>query len=603
MRAGEAAAFDRYCDWLRTALPARDAGRSSPATTTGPPISCGRWPRAWRCSRLGGAPPPRSAGAERAFTRRATAPAVQLPGPLRRRGAAAGARRAGRHQLHGRGRRRLVPHRRHPRRRHWPGGRGREGRRPHPLRRPRRARRSWPAATEVPVRGVATADGYFPADAVVCNADLPGAYRLVPGLASPRRLRRPALLAVGASCGTPVCAAARGEAVAHHNIHFGERVGRAASAPSSTRASACPIRRSSSACPTLSEPSLAPDGASVLYALEPVPNLTGRVDWSSASARRRRGRPARPPRRASATPSPTSSTSRLVDPTDWARDGHGGGTPFSISHRFFQSGPFRPSNVERRAPGLRVRRLRHRPRHRRPHGARVGPAGRRAGRAGIGPMIDADVPTELDAAYAQLPAAHAPRTAPRTSGPRSSCPRRAARTSTRSTASAATPTTSWTSSTTGPVAGGPTPSPTSATACGRRSPGRGRSTAQPIRSSPPSLDTGRCLRHRPRVLRAVPAVDDDGPHRRPLRDVGRPVRLHGRLGGGHRRDDAAHPRAARRRRLRTGPRARAGVPAHQLPARRRRGPRPRPRLPPVRRISIASTPTPGPAGSRRVARI
>ena len=28
------------------------------------------------------------------------------------------------------------------------------------------------------------------------------------------------------------------------------------------------------------------------------------------------------------------------------------GTPFSLTHRFFQSGPFRPANVERRAPGL-----------------------------------------------------------------------------------------------------------------------------------------------------------------------------------------------------------------------------------------------------------
>jgi phytoene desaturase len=28
------------------------------------------------------------------------------------------------------------------------------------------------------------------------------------------------------------------------------------------------------------------------------------------------------------------------------------GTPFSLSHRFFQSGPFRPPNVDHRAPGL-----------------------------------------------------------------------------------------------------------------------------------------------------------------------------------------------------------------------------------------------------------
>jgi len=28
------------------------------------------------------------------------------------------------------------------------------------------------------------------------------------------------------------------------------------------------------------------------------------------------------------------------------------GTPFALSHRFLQTGPFRPRNVERRAPGL-----------------------------------------------------------------------------------------------------------------------------------------------------------------------------------------------------------------------------------------------------------
>jgi phytoene desaturase len=28
------------------------------------------------------------------------------------------------------------------------------------------------------------------------------------------------------------------------------------------------------------------------------------------------------------------------------------GTPFALSHRFFQTGPFRPDNVDRRVPGL-----------------------------------------------------------------------------------------------------------------------------------------------------------------------------------------------------------------------------------------------------------
>jgi phytoene desaturase len=42
----------------------------------------------------------------------------------------------------------------------------------------------------------------------------------------------------------------------------------------------------------------------------------------------------------------------FVDPLDWERQGMERGTPFALSHRFFQTGPFRPSNVDRRAPGL-----------------------------------------------------------------------------------------------------------------------------------------------------------------------------------------------------------------------------------------------------------
>ena len=49
-----------------------------------------------------------------------------------------------------------------------------------------------------PVVGVATAAGVVHADVVVCNADLPGAYALVPGMALPRRLRRAAAVTVGA---------------------------------------------------------------------------------------------------------------------------------------------------------------------------------------------------------------------------------------------------------------------------------------------------------------------------------------------------------------------------------------------------------------------
>ena len=42
----------------------------------------------------------------------------------------------------------------------------------------------------------------------------------------------------------------------------------------------------------------------------------------------------------------------FVDPTDWEAQGMERGTPFALSHRFFQTGPFRPGNLEKRAPGL-----------------------------------------------------------------------------------------------------------------------------------------------------------------------------------------------------------------------------------------------------------
>ena len=199
-----------------------------------------------------------------------------------------------------------------------------------------------------PVRGVVTAGGLLPADAVVSNADLPGAYRLLPGLAPPRRLRRP-------HCSPSAVvwhAGVRGRppsTVAHHNIHFG------AAWESSFRALVddgvrMPDPSILVSVPTISEPALAPPGDSVIYALEPVPNLTGRVDWSVE--RHRAEIDLRVGLERFGYPVTDVVTSRLVDPTDWARDGMVAGTPFSISHRFFQSGPFRPANIERRAPGL-----------------------------------------------------------------------------------------------------------------------------------------------------------------------------------------------------------------------------------------------------------
>ena len=201
-----------------------------------------------------------------------------------------------------------------------------------------------------PVRGVATADDVFAADAVVVNADLPSAYDLLPGSAARRRRRIPraryspsAVVWHVGTRGTPSAA------VAHHNIHFGRDWDGAfrALVRDGVR---MPDPSTLVSVPTSSSGDLAPAGGSVLYALEPVPNLEGRVDWASARPAMR----ADLERRLTEWGYLTSDIDAelLVDPVDWARMGLAAGTPFSLAHTFLQSGPFRPSNVDRDVPGV-----------------------------------------------------------------------------------------------------------------------------------------------------------------------------------------------------------------------------------------------------------
>jgi phytoene desaturase len=199
------------------------------------------------------------------------------------------------------------------------------------------------------VRGVLLADGRtIEADAVVVNADLPGAYDLLPQLSLPTRLRRPSFSPSALVWHVGVRGLPAAD-VAHHNIHFAAdwesafrsllRDGRMMPDPSVLVS-----------VPSVTDPSLAPAGSSTLYVLEPVPNLAvGKVDWSRERGATRERLAAR--LRQWGYPSEVVAE-EVVDPHDWARQGMGAGTPFSLAHRFFQSGPFRPSNVDRRVRGL-----------------------------------------------------------------------------------------------------------------------------------------------------------------------------------------------------------------------------------------------------------
>jgi phytoene desaturase len=199
------------------------------------------------------------------------------------------------------------------------------------------------------VLGVRLASGELvAADAIVCNADLPVAYRSLLGLPPPRVARRGRY--------SPSCivwlAGVRGRLppnATHHNIHFG-RTWREAFTAVLERGERMPDPSILVTSATASSPSLAPSGSSSLFVLEPAPNLDGHVDWEAERPRLRD----EVVQRVGEIGYPVEDVvvERLTDPNDWQAQGLERGTPFALAHRFFQTGPFRPANVDARIPGL-----------------------------------------------------------------------------------------------------------------------------------------------------------------------------------------------------------------------------------------------------------
>ncbi len=198
------------------------------------------------------------------------------------------------------------------------------------------------------VAGASSGGERIMADAVVVTLDLPVAYRhLLPDLRPPRVLAN----AQYSPSAVVWHVGVRGQpkpGTAHHNIHFGgaweesfdQLIKRLDLMSDPSRLVTIP---------TLDAPQMAPDGHSALYVLEPVPHLGARIDWRAERPLMRE----RLHRFLSDNGYPDDIVAeRLVTPTEWQAQGMAMGTPFSLAHTFFQTGPFRPRNVEPRVPGL-----------------------------------------------------------------------------------------------------------------------------------------------------------------------------------------------------------------------------------------------------------
>jgi phytoene desaturase len=102
--------------------------------------------------------------------------------------------------------------------------------------------------------------------------------------------------------------------------------------------------------PTTHDPSLAPPGRHLHYVLAPCPNTAvgpSATAWRDLGPRYRDTLVAELERRGLHGFGDSIEEELLVTPLDWTAQGHAAGSPFSVSHTFAQTGPFRPRNLVR----------------------------------------------------------------------------------------------------------------------------------------------------------------------------------------------------------------------------------------------------------------
>jgi len=199
--------------------------------------------------------------------------------------------------------------------------------------------------------GVETEDGErIDADVVVLNPDLPVAYReLLPPEATPRRVMSQDY---SPSCFLLLAGSTQGYSkAAHHNIHFG----REWSSVFTDLIDRKQLMTDPSILvtnPSRSDPSLAPADRHIYYVLLPTPNTSADIDWSVVGPRYRDEAVARLEAMGYVGLDASIEVEDVTTPADWQRRGMEQGAPFAAAHSFFQTGPFRATNLAPKVDGV-----------------------------------------------------------------------------------------------------------------------------------------------------------------------------------------------------------------------------------------------------------
>jgi phytoene desaturase len=210
-------------------------------------------------------------------------------------------------------------------------------------------------------RGVRLRDGReLPADLVVCNGEVAGAYRRLLPDRTRRKYTDDRLARMRYSMSLVVIyfgtdrqyRGTDGQALAHHDIILGPRYGPLLNEIFNTRRLAGDFSLYLH-LPTVTDPSLAPPGCDAFYVLSPVPHLAGPTDWSTAQRPYRDAIMDFLERNYLPDLSKHLVTEHIIDPRHFRDDLNSYlGSAFSVEPLLTQSAWFRPHNRSEEVPNL-----------------------------------------------------------------------------------------------------------------------------------------------------------------------------------------------------------------------------------------------------------